>query len=969
MKKLLLWLATWLATLGAYAQTNQAFVQKQLYASDYGTWQIKSSAPNTYQWQPSSLCQFPVPGGIGNFNAVNTNAPIFINDALVANQEVVTPSFVILNSNLCEVALVTTHSHNSFSLQSGTGGLQEALNSVPPTVPYAVQVFLDRNWYTALQGIPGSNAASIIAAAKGSAASVLVDVTQAPEQFYKWNGTSYAALNPAGASIPATGGILQTSGTAGQAQASNAITPSTVVASTSVSSPVVTTSLVNAPNWGTVFFVDGFVSALYPGIGQATVAYTGASNLPLCQSVSYSGNYYIALSATNATIEPGTNLGVWWPVPQTGATDIADCAWYTAELAKHTTHQNQLLIAGAKTYNTNGLVDYVDGSSFDDENYVGIAGAGQAGTTLLYGGAAAIPVINRPTGGANFSPMTMHDFTVNGNATASAAIEVGTIGAASFYNISAGYVAAGADHVIEFGHTGGDAFQVSAHDLNIGVYPDANVPNCAVIAANVVGGSITSYTISEPGGCYWQPNARTVAHLQLRGYGSGNTAIMPCAVMPTGQTITFSGTSGTGNLTNISEGTNTGGSGCSGSIYAQVYESVPVNYGIVFNNSDSHDEHITSYVGDTAGFYVGAGNDTFTHLHPSVIANGIISNVSDVFLGTELDAVFDRGFTFNQPFSTTAASVIGTNGYVGGGRLLPGSTTYYLASSSANVSFGASASLQDDAAGNTGWQEFVTQSGPIIEPADYVTKAPAGMSVYGNDVSAGEINGDYTPTLTIKALTVGAFSSDDATLTGGSLYNMEVPAGYSLAYGGTDPILESANNFSGSNAGKLLYDQTTGQYFFDYISNALVSGYAKGPLYDSDQCLQFATTPTGGAPDVFACRTAANTVSWGAAANGTNAIHQFGVLKLTAAQTTVSCSTSGSAVFSQPLQGSSDKKVVVHLAACLGTASYTYPTAFTNSPSVYGSNNVAAGIASSVSSTAVTVTGTTSTGSFFLEDY
>lgn len=89
----------------------------------------------------------------------------------------------------------------------------------------------------------------------------------------------------------------------------------------------------------------------------------------------------------------------------------------------------------------------------------------------------------------------------------------------------------------------------------------------------------------------------------------------------------------------------------------------------------------------------------------------------------------------------------------------------------------------------------------------------------------------------------------------------------------------------------------------------------------------------------------------------------------TATQTTVGCSTSGSALFSQPEQGASDKKVLIHMSACNGTASYTYPTAFTNTPSIYGSNNVAASIATSVSTTAVTVTGATTTGSLVLEDY
>jgi hypothetical protein len=94
-----------------------------------------------------------------------------------------------------------------------------------------------------------------------------------------------------------------------------------------------------------------------------------------------------------------------------------------------------------------------------------------------------------------------------------------------------------------------------------------------------------------------------------------------------------------------------------------------------------------------------------------------------------------------------------------------------------------------------------------------------------------------------------------------------------------------------------------------------------------------------------------------------------GALAVNALQTTVSCSTSGTAVFSETLQGVSDKKVLIHLAACNGTASYTYPVAFTNTPSVYGSNNVAASIATSVSTSAVTVTGAPSTGSLMIEDY
>jgi hypothetical protein len=72
-----------------------------------------------------------------------------------------------------------------------------------------------------------------------------------------------------------------------------------------------------------------------------------------------------------------------------------------------------------------------------------------------------------------------------------------------------------------------------------------------------------------------------------------------------------------------------------------------------------------------------------------------------------------------------------------------------------------------------------------------------------------------------------------------------------------------------------------------------------------------------------------------------------------ATQTTVSGSTSGSIVASMPFQGSSYKKVFIYCNTLIGTATYTFPTAFTVGQSVTFGN---AGI-SSVSNTSVTVGG------------
>ena len=93
------------------------------------------------------------------------------------------------------------------------------------------------------------------------------------------------------------------------------------------------------------------------------------------------------------------------------------------------------------------------------------------------------------------------------------------------------------------------------------------------------------------------------------------------------------------------------------------------------------------------------------------------------------------------------------------------------------------------------------------------------------------------------------------------------------------------------------------------------------------------------------------------------------VLDLTATQMMVSGSGSGSAVFSQPFQGSSYKKVLVVLNALAGTAAYTFPTAFSVTPDYFIGVTATGATVSAISMTAVTVTGSASTGTSVLEGY
>ena len=178
----------------AFAQ-NTPFTLPQYYATNYNQWQIVGQSANTYLFSPGGLCNATASGA--QFYVFNTNAPVLIVDATPANTEVVTSSTVTNTGSQCGFTASPANNHYSFRIQSGTGGLQEALNALSngPSTTYPGLLIIDRNWYNAANVIPGTTPAAIIAAVTGTSATIILDNTTAPATYYVWGGSSYAPIS------------------------------------------------------------------------------------------------------------------------------------------------------------------------------------------------------------------------------------------------------------------------------------------------------------------------------------------------------------------------------------------------------------------------------------------------------------------------------------------------------------------------------------------------------------------------------------------------------------------------------------------------------------------------------------------------------------------------------------------------------------------------------------------------------
>lgn len=384
-------------------------------------------------------------------------------------------------------------------------------------------------------------------------------------------------------------------------------------------------------------------------------------------------------------------------------TSQLDCAFYTASLSVTTNAKSAVLMLGPNTYQTiAGLVFPVTtGNATLSLEGVAQSRLYKSPSTIIQAGATiANYVLYAPvTVGSLPSPMHISGVTVDANNNSPSCWDIYDVAYSHFEHMDCRNTTAG-DHDATFGNPSEGSSSISQENVFDDISDEGygnNESQSALLVVTSTGGNIAtgtgSVTVSNGG------NYGTISSLSVYFLGVGN-GTTPCTTMPVA-TAAASGSAVTSiNVTSA-------GSGCSGTVYAQVHETPTHAYGIRFLTSDSTLKDIKPTGNYTScNMSLEQGSNTIIHAHPQTHGQvGICDSGKNHFVGTELDKIGQYGISF----SGAQSMVEGTNIYLGSDPQ-NGSAGFYLASGATGTKFSG---INCTNFSSLGWHEFMTSTGPI----------------------------------------------------------------------------------------------------------------------------------------------------------------------------------------------------------------------------------------------------------------
>jgi hypothetical protein len=456
--------------------------------------------------------------------------------------------------------------------------------------------------------------------------------------------------------VTASGGV-----TAGSLTASGAVAAASVAATGAVTAGQVNSGSITSSQINKVFFVDGYPS--------------------------------------NGCILGGTTY-----------TTQLDCAAATADAWITANSSGAKLVLGSGTYPTcSGILLPSLNGYFGS---LSIQGASQEQTIISQSCAIANPVIYHADAvNGSLSRVLLRDFRINANQNAPSCMDIFGVNESKIENINCSG-ANGTDHFMKIGDTPANGSNGAVYQTPVSnVYITGNpLPTFAAVTANVVSGSVTSYTVTNGGSGYGSNT-----QVYLLGYGYSKN---PCQVMPTATATVVGGV-----VTAVTPVTT--GSNCSGAITVMVSSLPPAAYGIVFGNFTDNTLYdvATGGVGTTAAIQVLEGDNVFYHFHPNGGPIGV-SDYGNAYYGTECDSMYE--FCFDIEGGT---GIFGTTFTWNNATAYPLSAGYYISPTAFNAKIIGSMQCLTNVP--SGYVQFWNQYGPVT------SALPSGVTVVADRACSG----------------------------------------------------------------------------------------------------------------------------------------------------------------------------------------------------------------------------------------